>query len=89
MKHLLMFRVTKLERKMLAFKDTNGTFLRGRAKLTGLLVIEESTQQQVLSEKCNCQITDVCLKSEPASEKHRSSQHLYFPSAKADNLSFF
>lgn len=44
-----MFKAIKLERKLLGFKHTNGMILEVRAKLTGLLVTEESRQQQVLS----------------------------------------
>jgi len=44
-----MFKVIKLGRKLLGFKNTNAMVLEVGAKLTGLLVIEESVQQQALS----------------------------------------
>lgn len=54
---------------MLILKNRKDMFLEDKAKLSGLSVTEESTQQQVLEEKCNCQITDVCFECELASEK--------------------
>lgn len=42
-----MFEVIKVRRK-LGFKNTNGMLLEIRTKSTGVLVTEESTQQQVL-----------------------------------------
>lgn len=43
-----MFKVIELGRKVLGFKNQNGMVLEVRAMLTGLLVIEESMQQQVM-----------------------------------------
>lgn len=63
---------------MLVFENRKGMFLEDKAKLTGLLVTEESTQQQVLEEKCNCQITDVCFECELASEKTQIFPALVF-----------
>ena len=63
---------------MLVFENRKGMFLEDKAKLTGLLVTEEPTQQQVSEEKCNCQTTDVCFECELASEKTQIFPALVF-----------